>query len=98
MALSVATKAVCERSGAVAGDKSVIDSFLAIERYLNAADDNSNLLSVALLAAQDCLLDFRTRESKLGRARLYGSRSIGHDDPGMLAVMRLLSLIQGKTG
>lgn len=98
MALSTATKAVCERSGAVAGDKCVIDSLLAIERHLDAADDNANLLAEAVMASQVCLLEFRDRESKLGRARMYGAKSIGHDDPGMLAVMRLLSSFQGKTG
>jgi dihydroxyacetone kinase-like protein len=91
MALSTATKAVCERSGAVAGDKCVIDSMLAIERQLSAADDNANLLTEAEMAAQVCLLEFRSSESKLGRARMYGAKSIGHDDPGMLAVLRLLS-------
>lgn len=98
MALSTATKAVCERSGASAGDKSVIDSWLAIERHLDAVDDNANLLAEALLAAHDCLLEFRARESKLGRARIYGAKSMGHDDPGMLAVMRLLSASQGMSG
>jgi dihydroxyacetone kinase-like protein len=91
MALSTATKAVCERSGAVAGDKCVIDSMLAIERQLSAADDNANLLTEAEMAAQVCLQEFRSSESKLGRARMYGAKSIGHDDPGMLAVLRLLS-------
>ena len=98
IALSAATKAVCERSGAVAGDKCVIDSLLAIERQLNTVDDSANLLSEAMLAAQRCLLDFRTRESKLGRARMYGAKSIGNDDPGMLAVWRLLSSSRGMTG
>lgn len=98
MALSTATKAVCERSGAVAGDKCVIDSWLAIERQLDAADDNANLLAEAVQAAHDCLLEFRGRESKLGRARIYGAKSMGHDDPGMLAVIRLLSASQGATG
>jgi dihydroxyacetone kinase-like protein len=98
MALSTAIKAVCERSGAAAGDKCVIDSLLAIERHLHSADDSANLLTEAVKASQVCLLEFRDRESKLGRARMYGARSIGHDDPGMLAVVRLLSYSQGKTG
>jgi dihydroxyacetone kinase-like protein len=96
-ALSAAAKAVCDRSGATAGDKCVIDSLLAIERHLDTTDD-VNLLPQAEVAAQACLLEFRTRESKLGRARMYGSKSIGHDDPGMLAVLRLLSAMRGTKG
>ena len=33
---------------------------------------------------------FLNRESKIGRARIFGEKSIGLDDPGMLAFKRML--------
>lgn len=94
-ALSAATKTVSERSGAAPGDKCVLDSLLAIERRLADAVEDADPLLEAEAAAQACLLEFRTRESKLGRARMYGAKSIGHDDPGMLAVVLLLAAVRG---
>ena len=41
-------------------------------------------------AASETLDAFRDRPNKLGRARMFGERTIGLDDPGMLAFSRLL--------
>ena len=37
--------------------------------------------------------DFRDRESKVGRARIFSEKSIGLDDPGMLAFQRMFEAI-----
>jgi dihydroxyacetone kinase-like protein len=78
-----------ERSGAVPGDKSVLDSLCSIADALAQGGDEDGL-AVARDAAQRALDDFRGRESKLGRARMFGARSVGHDDPGMLAAVLVL--------
>lgn len=85
-----AAKAISERSGAAPGDKSVLDSLLRIEGALPAADDATDILQAAVAAAADALAAFRDRESRLGRARMYGTKSVGRDDPGMLAAVLLL--------
>jgi dihydroxyacetone kinase-like protein len=87
--LAAATTAIAERSGASAGDKTVLDSLLRIRDEVAAAGDAS-LLAVACDAAQAALDEFREREARIGRARMYGARSAGHDDPGMLAAVLLL--------
>ena len=94
-ALDAAVRAIGERSGAQPGDKTVLDSLLAIDRALadDAADAPAGTL--ALAAARDALRAFRDKVSKLGRARMYGERAIGHDDPGMLAVVLLLEAASG---
>jgi dihydroxyacetone kinase len=89
-ALDAALRAIGERSGAQPGDKTVLDSLVAIRHALAGATAKEGLLAVALAAAERALRDYRDRASKLGRARMYGERSIGHDDPGMLAVVLLL--------
>ena len=81
--LDAATAAITGRSGASAGDKTILDSLLAIRGALANGDD-------PLDAAQRALDEFRTREAKIGRARIYGAQSAGHDDPGMLAALLLL--------
>jgi hypothetical protein len=89
-ALRAAIAIIGERSGAVPGDKSVLDSLVAIADALTAGTGEDDALALARGAAQRALDDFRGRESKLGRARMFAARSIGHDDPGMLAAVLVL--------
>jgi hypothetical protein len=83
-ALDAAAAAIGERSGAAPGDKTVLDSLLAVAAAMRAPDGD------ARVAAEAALVEFRGRECRLGRARMYGARTVGRDDPGMLAAARLL--------
>ena len=89
-ALTAAADAIVTRSGAAIGDKSMLDSIIAIREALAAAPDDADLHAAALQAAEHVLEAFRDRESRIGRARMYGAKSAGSDDPGMLAVVLLL--------
>jgi dihydroxyacetone kinase-like protein len=92
--MTQATQAITERSGAAPGDKSLLDSLLGIrDAFQDAAmPERSDWLRVALDAAQATLEAFRDKPSQLGRARVYGDQSAGHDDPGMLAACLLLRM------
>ncbi|MFO1313647.1 MAG: DAK2 domain-containing protein [Burkholderiales bacterium] len=81
--LDAAIAAITERSGASAGDKTILDSLIAIRESLARGED-------PVAGAQRALDAFRMREAKIGRARVYGARSAGHDDPGMLAALLML--------
>jgi hypothetical protein len=87
--LDAATAAIVERSGANAGDKTILDSLIAVRNALASEED-------ALDAAERVVDEFRSRESKIGRARIYGAKSAGHDDPGMLAALLLLRAAQSQ--
>jgi phosphoenolpyruvate---glycerone phosphotransferase subunit DhaL len=89
-ALAAARDAIVARSGAAIGDKSLLDSIARIEQSLAAATDEADLHQVSLRAAEEALAEFRARESRIGRARMYGAKSVGFDDPGMLAAALLL--------
>jgi phosphoenolpyruvate---glycerone phosphotransferase subunit DhaL len=89
-ALGAARETVSSRSGASSGDKTVLDSLVAIEQALATASDADDLHDIALCAAENALATFRERESRIGRARMYGPKSAGSDDPGMLAAVLLL--------
>ena len=87
--LDAATSAIAERSGASPGDKTILDSLIAIRESAASGGDPID-------AAQRALDAFRTREAKIGRARIYGAKSAGHDDPGMLAALLLLRAALSK--
>jgi dihydroxyacetone kinase len=88
--LAAAAAIIQERSGATPGDKTVLDSILAIQEALSGTATAASLRGVALDAAESALERFRGREARLGRARMYGAKSMGLDDPGMLAVCLIL--------
>ena len=52
------------------------------------------------LSVNDTIEHFRNRQSQVGRARIFGEKSIGLDDPGMLAFKRMFESLEidlGKT-
>lgn len=86
--LDAAVTAISERSGATPGDKTVLDTLIAMRDAL--AGDMHDAGNAVVQSASAALEMFRTREARIGRARVYGAKSIGHDDPGMLAARLLL--------
>jgi len=88
--LAAAAAIIQERSGATPGDKTVLDSLLAIREAFAGEERAASLRELAVAAAQGALTRFRGREAKLGRARMYGAKSAGLDVPGMLAVCLIL--------
>jgi phosphoenolpyruvate---glycerone phosphotransferase subunit DhaL len=78
------------RGGARLGDKTVVDMIDAVAVALAQARMREEASETPLKAASETLDAFRGRPNKLGRARMFGERTIGLDDPGMLAFSRLL--------
>ncbi len=76
--LDGAIEAALKRGGAQPGDKTVIDSAMAVAAALKDGQPPAPAAHAALDA-------FRDRENRIGRAARYGSKSRGLDDPGMLA-------------
>lgn len=91
--LEQACDAMSARGGAALGDKTVLDALDAVARAINGLDDPGDIYSAAQAAATAALEDFRDRPNKIGRARMFAEASIGHDDPGMLAVVRVIQAI-----
>ncbi|MBL8589019.1 MAG: dihydroxyacetone kinase subunit L [Methylobacteriaceae bacterium] len=81
------------RGGAQLGDKSVVDALDAVARSLDGVTDGAAARAAARAAAIAALDEFRGRENRLGRARMFGARTKGLDDPGMLAFARLLDAV-----
>lgn len=88
--LGSAIEAMLKRGKGALGDKTVIDMLEAIRKATADAGEPSALLAAADQAAAAALDAFRDCPSKLGRARMFGDKSIGLDDPGMLALRRMI--------
>jgi dihydroxyacetone kinase-like protein len=79
-----------ERGRAELGQKTVLDGLDAVAAALNGAPDPK---AAALAAAHEAQVAFRDRPAQVGRARIFAERSLGMDDPGMLALTRMLEAI-----
>lgn len=79
------------RGGAQLGDKTMLDSLDAIGRALAGALPGADCGQLARQAARDALDTYRQRPNKVGRARMFAEKSIGLDDPGMVAVARMVA-------
>jgi phosphoenolpyruvate---glycerone phosphotransferase subunit DhaL len=62
----------------------------AVTIALDACKTRDEASEAAQNAARETLAAFRDRPNKLGGARMFGERTIGLDDPGMLAFSHLL--------
>ena len=88
--LDGALEAMQRRGKAELGDKTVLDAIAATVEALRGADAPEAMLPAAQHAVREAIAEFRGREARQGRARMFGENSIGKDDPGMVAWLRLL--------
>lgn len=88
--VAAARDAMMSRGKGALGDKTVMDSLEAV-RVALVGKDHAYMRLAAADAAEAALADFRSRPNKLGRARMFADRSIGIDDPGMLAFARIVA-------
>lgn len=93
--LSVALEAMRMRGGADLGDKTVLDSVDALVRALAARPEGGDLPAIAVKATGDALDAFREQACRRGRARMYAEKSVGIDDPGMLAFSEIVRAMAG---
>jgi dihydroxyacetone kinase-like protein len=91
--LDTVGQALSQRGGAVPGDKTMLDSLVAIVGALRNEPDAAALKDAARTGAQQALNAFRGQPNRVGRARMFAERSIGLDDPGMVAVQRMVQAI-----
>ncbi len=82
-----ALAAMLAASGAQLGDKTLLDVMASIAQ----APPQANLVD----EVHRTLELYRPKACRAGRARVASERSVGHDDPGMVAMLRLL---EGATG
>ena len=89
-----ALKAMQMRGKASLGDKTVLDVIAAARDAAKNQTDGQAMLNSINQAISDTMELFRNRQSQIGRARIFGEKSIGLDDPGMLAFKLMFESLQ----
>jgi dihydroxyacetone kinase-like protein len=88
--LAGAEQAMRQRGKAELGDKTILDALDGAARDTAGLDDPQAVLQAAKASVTKTMDDFRGRQAKIGRARIFGEKSVGLDDPGMLAFKHIL--------
>ena len=92
--IQAALDAMIARGGASLGDKTVLDALDSIIKATSNADGKyGSLVTLSKQAAEETLAAFKDKQCKIGRARIFGERTVGMDDPGMVAVLRMLECL-----
>ena len=90
---NISLEAMQIRGKASLGDKTVLDVIAAARDAAKNQTDWKTMLNSINKAINDTIDLYRDRQSQIGRARIFGEKSIGLDDPGMLAFKRMFESI-----
>jgi len=88
--LAGATAMMSSRSQGQLGDKTILDTLDAARVATDGLEDPTAMARAANEAVAAAIARFRDQPSRQGRARIFGDRSIGKDDPGMIAFKCIL--------
>ncbi|MBQ0212941.1 dihydroxyacetone kinase subunit L [Proteus vulgaris] len=91
--LTVAYQSMMARGKGELGQKSVLDIIYQLSEALKPVLSLSELKAAALFSIDNTLTEFRQKPNLLGRARMFPEKSIGLDDPGMLAIKVIVEAI-----
>jgi phosphoenolpyruvate---glycerone phosphotransferase subunit DhaL len=93
--LGGAAEAMMVRGKSHLDDKTVIDAIHAAAIATNGFDDPRSILAAAGVAIDETLDRLRDQPSRVGRARIWAEKSVGRDDPGMVAFRRMIDGLSG---
>ena len=91
---NISLEAMQMRGKACLGDKTVLDVIAAARDAAKNQTDWNSMLNSINKSINDTIELYRDRQSQIGRARIFGEKSIGLDDPGMLAFKRMFESMQ----
>ena len=80
-------EAVCFRGKSNIGDKTFVDTLSEIAKAIE--ENNNNFGQNTHEATLKALEDFKGKECKIGRARMFAEKSKALNDPGMFALSKL---------
>jgi dihydroxyacetone kinase-like protein len=94
--VALARDAMQARGKAELGGKTVLDSLDAVAQATAGKDDPAAVADAAAAAADAVMDTFRDRKATVGRARIFAEKSAGMDDPGMLAMNRIVKALANR--
>jgi dihydroxyacetone kinase-like protein len=92
--LRVAEEAMMARGKATIGEKTLIDGVESARSATAGLDDPRSILEAAIRAANEAIERMRIQPNKAGRARIWSEKSMGLDDPGMVAFKLMLESLR----
>ncbi len=87
--LTAAREAMSARGKAALGDKTVLDALQAAADAATGITAPAAMAAAALAGITAALDQFRDQPCKIGRARIFGDRTVGMDDAGMIALREM---------
>ncbi|AHF77416.1 Putative DAK phosphatase domain containing protein [Sodalis praecaptivus] len=85
--------ALAHRGGAGLGDKTLLDGLHALALALESQPAPADPRALMRATLEETLAAFRQRPNRIGRARMFAERSIGLDDPGQVALLRMVEAL-----
>ena len=95
--LCAAGAAMAARGKSRLGDKTVLDVVESARKATANIDDAEKLAPAAVQAVRDTIAEFRMRPFNQGRARIWGEKGLGMDDPGMVAFQYIVESLLPET-
>ena len=92
--LGVALEAMMKRGRGALGDKTVLDALEAARAATDGLSSPGELAAAADAAVDEAMDRLRDQRARQGRARIFGEKSIGLDDPGMVAFQRVVEALK----
>jgi dihydroxyacetone kinase-like protein len=89
-----ALEAMMARGKSALGDKTVLDALDAAARAVDGVAP-AGMVAAASAAVDETMERMRGQQARIGRARIFGERSVGLDDPGMVAFREMLRGLEG---
>lgn len=88
--VAVARDTVASRGKSQVGQKTVLDALDAAAQGMEGATEPAGMLSAGLAAVRQRMGELRDQPAQIGRARIFGDKTRGMDDPGMKAFEAML--------
>jgi dihydroxyacetone kinase-like protein len=88
--LAAALKSMSDRGKGQLGDKTVLDALNAASLATEGLNEPEAQVKAAIQAVDQTIVDFRGRPFRRGRARIFGDKGLELDDPGMVALKRII--------
>jgi len=79
-----------ERGKTNLGDKTILDTLDIILNKIKEAKDNIKYSEIFKSATKEALENFKGKKILIGRARMFDEKTKDFDDPGMLALSKLV--------
>jgi phosphoenolpyruvate---glycerone phosphotransferase subunit DhaL len=93
--LDATVAAMSARGKAGLGDKTVLDALDAAARAATGEAEPAAMARKACEGIDSALAVFRDKPNRIGRARIFAERTIGMDDPGMVALRMMAGALAG---